>query len=100
MSSIVRLVFTGVVQSSAKPNLLGNSKNLQLTAVRCIQSKATRLRHPTSKPKPFDYENKYFNIFTSAYDKTTKRLDENSKVITIWDKCIRNVIMFTNLSQN
>lgn len=35
------------------------------------------------KPKPFPYVTRNYNIFWQAVDKTTLRLDENSKLITV-----------------
>ena len=37
----------------------------------------------TDKPAPYDYLNKPFNIVLAQLDKTTLRLDENSKLICV-----------------
>lgn len=36
-----------------------------------------------AKPKPFPYKTRNYNTFWQAIDKTTLRLDENSKLITV-----------------
>lgn len=50
--------------------------------VRMISGKAMREIDPT-KPKPFPYETKDFSPIQSMIEKTTYRLDENSKLIVV-----------------
>lgn len=46
-----------------------------------ISSKAWRELNGIKRPPPFDYRNKDYTLITSWFDKTTHRLDENSKVM-------------------
>jgi len=48
---------------------------------RGISGKA--LREDVPKPKPFNYERFQFNNFWNIIDKTTPRLDENSKIVVV-----------------
>ncbi|KPJ04189.1 PREDICTED: NADH dehydrogenase [ubiquinone] 1 alpha subcomplex subunit 10, mitochondrial [Papilio xuthus] len=52
---------------------------------RSIMGKALResLPPPPPKPAPFDYENKFYTWFRSLRDRTTHRMDENSKVVVV-----------------
>ncbi|CAH0760222.1 unnamed protein product [Diatraea saccharalis] len=52
---------------------------------RNIAGKALResLPPPPPKPAPFDYVNKDYTWFRSLFDRTTHRLDENSKVVVV-----------------
>lgn len=45
-----------------------------------ISSKALRDLRGVKRPPPFDYKNKAYTFTTAIFDKTTKRIDENSKV--------------------
>ena len=63
-----------------------NSSKLLISVnpVRTIYSQKTRsVSAPIEKPKPWPYHTKGFNWFNSLFDKTTSRLDENSKIIVI-----------------
>jgi len=51
------------------------------TGRREISGKA--LREHVPKPKPFNYEKHQFNNFWNIIDKTTPRLDENSKIVVV-----------------
>ncbi|CAG9819656.1 unnamed protein product [Phaedon cochleariae] len=60
-------------------------ENNNVTLVRTITSRTTRSgedSHPP-KPKPWPYKEKGYNLFSYLYDKTTSRLDENSKIIVV-----------------
>lgn len=52
-----------------------------LFSARTIVSKA--FLDQTDKPAPYDYLNKEFNIIKAQWDKTTLRLDQNSKLICV-----------------
>ena len=45
-----------------------------------ISSKAWRELSGIQRPPPYDYKNKTYNLYSSWFDKTTKRFDDNSKV--------------------
>lgn len=45
-----------------------------------ISSKAIRDLNGIKRPPPYDYKNKTYGLFASFFDKTTHRIDENSKV--------------------
>jgi len=51
------------------------------TGRRGISGKA--LREHVPKPKPWPYEKWQFNNFWNIFDKTTPRLDENSKIVVV-----------------
>lgn len=44
-----------------------------------ISSKALRDLNGVKRPPPYDYKNKGYNLFQSWFDRTTPRIDENSK---------------------
>lgn len=46
-----------------------------------ISSKAWRELNGIKRPPPYDYKNKGYKLYNSWFDKTSKRLDDNSKVI-------------------
>lgn len=48
-----------------------------------ISSKAFRELNGIQRPPPYDYKNKSFTLFDSWFDRTIKRIDENSKVNSI-----------------
>lgn len=68
--------------------LLGNGSRTPFTnsslafCRRGIAGKVMRDRSE-SKPAPWDYNKKNFNLFHSLYDKTTLRFDENTKLIMV-----------------
>lgn len=49
-----------------------------------ISSKALRELNGVSRPAPYDYRNKTYELRHSWFDKTSKRFDDNTKV------CITN----------
>ncbi|KAM7356306.1 NADH dehydrogenase [ubiquinone] 1 alpha subcomplex subunit 10, mitochondrial-like [Cochliomyia hominivorax] len=50
---------------------------------RFISSKTKRCGHSIISPKPFPYKEKEYGVIQSIFDKTTKRLNENSKIICV-----------------
>lgn len=55
----------------------------KLNSLRCITSKVIRDQDPNrpKKPAPWNYEEKSYTILNYYIDRTTSRLDENSKVV-------------------
>lgn len=47
-----------------------------------ISGKTLRGTQKLVKAKPYDYKNKSYNVLKAIFDKTTHRMDENSKVTT------------------
>lgn len=47
-----------------------------------ISSKALRDLNGIKRPPPYDYKRKGYNLVQSWFDRTTSRIDENSKVNT------------------
>ncbi|XP_057660660.1 NADH dehydrogenase [ubiquinone] 1 alpha subcomplex subunit 10, mitochondrial [Diorhabda carinulata] len=80
MSTFVRVGWNRFNQGVTR-NL---NKSRNVTLIRTITSKSTRSGedHPT-KPAPWPYQEKGFNLFHYLYDKTTSRFDENSKIIVV-----------------
>lgn len=59
------------------------SKRLPCTQqVANISSKAWRELNGVQRPPPYDYRNTGYSLVQSWFDKTTKRFDDNSKVMT------------------
>ncbi|XP_072391743.1 NADH dehydrogenase [ubiquinone] 1 alpha subcomplex subunit 10, mitochondrial [Diabrotica undecimpunctata] len=81
MSTFVRVGFSRVNQGLC--NVLNKTQNV--TLIRAISSKTTRSgeEQRSPKPAPWPYQEKGFNLFHYLYDKTTARLDENSKIIVV-----------------
>lgn len=78
MCSLVRISFTRLAGAGSK--LLNSNKDFQI--VRSISSRTTRAgedRPP--KPAPYPYNEKSFTLLNYFFDKTSARMDENSKVI-------------------
>ncbi|CAH1105368.1 unnamed protein product [Psylliodes chrysocephalus] len=81
MSTFVRLGLKRIIQNQALNNNF-NQKNV--TFIRTITSKTTRMsQEDVSKPSPWPYNEKGYNLFNYFFDKTTSRLDENSKIIVV-----------------
>lgn len=80
MVSIIRSGLTNILNGGSTRTFLFTNKH-GTTILRTITSKALReLEGRPPKPKPWPYETKNFNYFNYLYDRTTARLDENSKV--------------------
>lgn len=65
----------------SKGLLEANKRCLLLVPSATIKSKA--FKAPSEKPAPFPYKKKNFTLLTRIFDKTSKRLDENSKIILV-----------------
>lgn len=62
-------------------NLSG--KSLVITPKCFISGKTLRGSNKVVKPAPYPYETKKYGLFQAFLDKTSKRIDENSKVILV-----------------
>lgn len=77
MSNLVRVSLRKILLNNE--NLLDATRNVKL--VRTITSRTTRAGQDLpSKPKPWPYQTKSYTFLNYFFDKTTARLDENSKV--------------------
>lgn len=74
MACLVRTSLTKVPCTKALVGIIS------VQPARTITSKLDEL---PPKPKPWNYNERSFNYFHYLYDKTTARLDENSKVIVV-----------------
>lgn len=82
------LLKTAVVKVIA-PSQTGRIAACTFIQNRNIQGKALResLPPPPPKPLPFDYVNKDYTWLRSLTDRTTKRMDDNSKVVIVEGPC-------------
>lgn len=78
MAGVLRFGLIGVVNISAKPIML--KANVPVMTAACGISGKT-LRGESVKPAPFPYKEKPYGLWRAFLDKTSKRFDENSKVI-------------------
>jgi hypothetical protein len=67
-----------IVRSSSKP--LVKAAIPALTQTCGISGKIIRATQNIQKPKPYPYKEKGYSFTNAVFDKTTKRLDDNSKV--------------------
>lgn len=74
MAGFVRAARITLVNASALSKLM----NAQQAAN--ISSKAWRDMTGVKRPAPYDYKHKGYNLVHSWFDKTSKRMDENSVV--------------------
>jgi len=68
----LRLVASALTKNNRAPVIIGS---------RAIASKARR--GEVERPKPFPQETKDYNILSAIFDRTTKRMDENTRVILV-----------------
>lgn len=54
-----------------------------VTQLCSISGKTLRGAQKLSKPAPYPYKEKPYGFFNAVFDKTQKRLDENSKIIAV-----------------
>lgn len=78
MSGLVRAARITLTNGNVLSKLVKQSSVQPLAAN--ISSKAWREMNGVKRPQPFDYKRKTYNLWHSWYDKTTKRIDENSVV--------------------
>lgn len=80
MAGLVRSVkYITLINRNALSNLI-NKNSTCTQQVANISSKAWRELNGIQRPPPYDYKNNSYSLRHSWFDKTTKRLDENSKV--------------------
>ncbi|XP_018577620.1 NADH dehydrogenase [ubiquinone] 1 alpha subcomplex subunit 10, mitochondrial [Anoplophora glabripennis] len=80
MSSLIRVNLRRILFNN--DNLLDATRNIKLS--RSITSRSTRsVTDSPHKPKPWPYQNKSYTLLNYFFDKTTARLDENSKIIVV-----------------
>lgn len=78
----------GVVRCAARLTIINSNVLLKQTSksLPCIMqtanisSKAWRDLNNIKRPPPYDYKNKDYTLTKSWFDKTSHRIDENSKV--------------------
>lgn len=81
MSGVLR---SGVVRAIVRSNCLLNTQNLTpIVAQKCNISGKTLRGSKVVKPKAYDYKEKPYGFIQACLDKTTKRFDENSKIIVV-----------------
>lgn len=80
MASVLR--FGGLRLINFTENSLLNIRKYQPTLQQAcfISGKTLRGTQKLVKTKPYDYKNKGYTVFNAIFDKTTHRMDENSKV--------------------
>ena len=76
MAGVLRFGIINVASKSAKPLI---KLHVPVVVQACNISGKT-LRGHRAKPEPFPYKEKSYDLWRAFLDKTTKRLDENSKV--------------------
>lgn len=78
-------VFRVGIRFIGKQQSFLNSQNMiPLVSQKCnISGKSLRTGARLDKPKPWPYQTKKYGLLQAMYDKTTKRLDENSKLICV-----------------
>lgn len=84
MSGVLRSgVVRAIVRSNCNPILLNTQNLFPIVAQKCnISGKTLRVSNVV-KPKAYNYKEKHYGFIQACLDKTTKRLDENSKVIVV-----------------
>lgn len=79
MSNVIRVNLRKILSNE---NLLDTTRNVKL--IRTVTSRTTRAGQDLPlKPKPWPYQTKGYTILNYFFDRTTARLDENSKVFNI-----------------
>jgi len=83
MASVLR--FGGLRLINFTEHSLLNLRKYQPTLQQAclISGKTLRGTQKLVKSKPYDYKNKGYNVFNAIFDKTTHRMDENSKIIVV-----------------
>ncbi|KAK4887570.1 hypothetical protein RN001_003841 [Aquatica leii] len=83
MAGVFRVGVIRILGNQNSSKLLSNRTDFVLPA-RAISGRSLReATTPVKKPSPWPYKTKRYNFFNSLYDKTTKRLDDNSKIIVV-----------------
>lgn len=82
MAGVLR---TGVARLIPNRTLLSKAIAKQLPSIQHasgISSKALRDLRGVKRPPPYDYMKRGYSFIDSLFDRTSKRIDENSKVKT------------------
>lgn len=83
MAGVIRV---GIIRILGRQSSLLNTQNSLPAALsqKCnISGKTMRGSNRPPKPKPWPYETKKYGVIQALFDKTTKRLDDNSKIICV-----------------
>uniref|UniRef100_U5EVK8 NADH dehydrogenase [ubiquinone] 1 alpha subcomplex subunit 10, mitochondrial n=1 Tax=Corethrella appendiculata TaxID=1370023 RepID=U5EVK8_9DIPT len=85
MANIIRNGLNQILFNTTKNKPIINSKiiNPSLQFICNISGKTIRGEASLNKPKPFPYKEKNYGFLQACFDKTTKRLDENSKIVVV-----------------
>ncbi|XP_037916883.1 NADH dehydrogenase [ubiquinone] 1 alpha subcomplex subunit 10, mitochondrial [Hermetia illucens] len=83
MASIIRVGIVGVLGRQQAAALLTQASAPSMMQKCNISSKSVRAGASAKKPKPYPYREKGYGLLQAMLDKTTKRLDENSKLIVV-----------------
>lgn len=82
MASVLRIGALRLVNLTEQSLLNVRKYQPTLQQACFISGKTLRGTQKLVKAKPYDYKNKSYNLFDSIFDKTTHRMDENSKVMS------------------
>ena len=83
MSGVLRISIVSCLSKAPCSKPLFKTTLPAITQVCNISGKTLRGAQKLSKPAPYPYNEKNYSFINAVFDKTTKRLDENSKVITV-----------------
>ncbi|XP_067635437.1 NADH dehydrogenase [ubiquinone] 1 alpha subcomplex subunit 10, mitochondrial [Eurosta solidaginis] len=85
MTTIIRVGVVRLCSRNAAPSFLNtqSASPLALTQNRSIMGKTMRGGPRPIKVPPYPYKEKNYNVFNSFFDKTSPRMDENSKIICV-----------------
>ncbi|XP_055382561.1 NADH dehydrogenase [ubiquinone] 1 alpha subcomplex subunit 10, mitochondrial [Condylostylus longicornis] len=83
MAGIVRVAFVKAIGPNSKFLNVQNALPAALSQKCKISGKTMRGSVKVSKPKPWPYKEKGYGLLQAMFDKTSKRLDENSKIICV-----------------
>lgn len=80
MAGVLRVGVVSFINRSTVSKPLAKATVPALIQSCGISGRTLRGSQKLVKPKPYDYKDKHYGFFQALFDKTTKRLDENSKV--------------------
>lgn len=83
MASVFRLGIVRVMGGGSSTSLFQNSTLPAITQSCSISSKSMRGGPRIPKAKPYPYLEKKYGVFQAMFDKTSHRMDENSKLICV-----------------
>lgn len=82
MAAVFRVGLISAVNKSSKP--LAKATIPTLIQSCGISGKILRATQNLVKPKPYPYKEKGYGFLNAVFDKTSKRFDENSKVLLLY----------------